>query len=316
MCNNSSLNTSTQSTLSEKLNLYREIIEIDPSSRVFFLYAQLLEKEEQIDEALNVLAKGLERQPDYLEARLYYIDLLSKHDKIESAQIQLYQFTDILKKYPAFWATWSKLIAEENSTISSTLALLSTFFSNPSLTLMEVLQAGIYHYSENLSFYPPIAQVAANPVVTMASPLAAAEQVPEVEMQPSHYEAEQEEASSLSFENNDDKNERKAKTSTHTRSMADLLAEQGDIEGSLEIYTELLECADDDIHKQELLNRIHQLEEQKSSPKQEIDSAETKEDIQPTIEAKAKEKSDALSPKMLDMLENLAVRLESRVITS
>ncbi len=361
----------------DKLAIYREILEIDPSSRAFFLYAQLLEQEENIDEALTILAKGLEKHPDYLEARLYYIDLLSRHDKIESAQIQLSQFTDIIKKYPAFWTIWSKLAEEENTTISSTLALLSTFFSNPSLTFMEVLQAGIYHLSgstqkQEVKHFPPKQVAAIQEVIKndegQANLLVKQESAVYEEFekeaddiftysQEENFDEEvhQEDASSYessaeyNFAQESENTNYSAKTSTHTRSMADLLAEQGDLDGAIEIYAELLECAKEKNQFADLKKRMLELEELRDHPhtrhqaeatikevvSEEPSNSHAEEAIieddtlnsldiienqsENTVQQEVKEskkQKDALSPKMLDMLENLASRLEKRASTS
>ncbi len=339
--------------MNDKLELYREIVEIDPSSRVFFLYAQLLEKEGKIDETLNVLALGLEKQPDYLEARLYYIDLLAKHDKIESAQIQLHKFTDILKKYPGFWSVWSRLTAEENSTISSTLALLSAFFTNPSLTLMEVIQAGLQHYNSSTIPFGNASFLTNTPADKNDDKKDEASKVIEtthdftedeaelkanieniVHLQDAPFSAnalaepqeifEEKTFTEESFSIDDFKKEEEvtsnqeiiaevrvssAKTSTHTRSMADLLATQGDVEGAIAIYSELLENADES-QIESLKQRIIELEAQQNSLGD--NSSEGQNNFK-AIESQSRTKnSKGLSPKMQSMLEQLATRLEKR----
>ncbi len=303
--------------MSERLELYKEIIELDPHSRVFFKYAQLLEKEERVDEALNALARGLEFQPDFMEARLYYIDLLTRNDKIESAGIQLQKFTSLFQKYPAFWLTWSKHTTEENSTLSSTLALLSALFNNPSLSLMQIFQTGLQSYTDQISTASlpkeNLQQKQQNTVQSQEqNPLSVADTI-------SAILASNTSLADLSntdlFKNNDEiivENEANtsdtAKASVHTRSMADLLAEQGDIQGAIAIYSELLEKTVG-TEQSEIANRLSSLREHLESNQ---DSVSTPNKSINTAEKNAEEKK--LAPRMQSMLERLADRLEDRAL--
>ncbi len=353
--------------LNDKLELYRELLEIDPFSRVFFLYAQMLDQSGQMDEALLVLARGLEKHPDYLEARLYYIELLAKKDKYESANIQLHKFTDVFKKYPSFWQTWSTLAADENAAISSTLALLSAFFANPTLTLMDIFQAGIQHYADLGTNQPHTTQaqhvqnalnmplqhdesmvtpdittehaelqeqtsvftqnqndVEEQEVLTLSQEQEAdfaptfpetLEETPlqaEFSEEPSEAVFEElptdftsdviiEESIEETFEQSPKPENGNGKASTHTKSMAELLATQGDTAGAIAIYTELLDEADD-VQKEELLAKINELNGNTESHN------ELSGEKQPT----QADSTSGLSPKMQNMLEKLAQRLEKR----
>ncbi len=319
----------------DKLELYKEIVELDPNSRVFFTYAQLLEKESRIDEALDALALGLEKQPDYIEARLYYIDLLARNDKLESAHIQLNKFTEIFKKYPGFWYTWSTLTASENPTISSTLALLSTFFTNPTISFVEILQAGIEQYQSGKISAPSSSSngtssngqteekaepLKENPekVQTPADIIQAQVLLEEDSLHNLDIDTQSEISSAEDFvvllaepkqselENNvfDELNDESSpKASIQTRSMADLLAEQGDTVGAVKIYSELLERADG-VEKAELINRIQALKDNKF---EKIEAITIVEEPKSTPE-----KTKGMSTRMQTMLGNLATRLEKR----
>ncbi len=309
--------------MSERLELYKEIIELDPQSRVFFKYAQLLEKEQRVDEALSALARGLEFQPDFMEARLYYIDLLTRNDKLESASIQLHKFTSLFKKYPAFWLTWSKLTMEENSTVGSTLALLSALFNNPSLSVMQIFQAGLQLYTDQIST-ASMPSSAKNPVAEDLQkqsdhPLSVSDTITAIlasndslaSLSSGNVFDANEQVSSEQFDAIDEEEfdeEMSVKSSVHTRSMADLLAEQGDIQGAIAIYSELLEKAND-VEKQEIAKRLHSLQSH-------LEHAElTKVSQSQTAKNSEKNQSEKkLAPRMQTMLERLADRLEDRAL--
>ncbi len=320
----------------DKLELYKEIVELDPNSRVFFTYAQLLEKESRVDEALDALALGLEKQPDYIEARLYYIDLLARNDKLESAHIQLNKFTEIFKKYPGFWYTWSTLTASENPTISSTLALLSTFFTNPTISFVEILQAGIDQYQSGKISTPSSpsngtpsnnSQEEPKEEITTTEKI---EQVQPADIIQTQVILEENSPQTLELNTHSDINttddfvvllaepklnelednildesidESIPKASIQTRSMADLLAEQGDTVGAVKIYSELLEKANG-IEKAELIKRIQALKDNKFDT---IETITVIEEPKPTPE-----KTKGMSVRMQTMLGNLATRLEKR----
>ncbi len=337
--------------MKDKLELYREILEIEPNSKVFLAYAKLLEYNERIEEALNVLARGIERQPDYLEARLYYIDLLARSDKLESARLQLNRLTDIFQSHSSFWLIWSKLIAEDNPTISTTLGLLGTLFNDPSLSLLEILQSGIHahtpkDYADSLKNswqenkdvipkVPTLAQVQANELAKADfSDAITVDSIPTEsititpEPQTEYFEEEnklqedvfenKEEVLEEAFDvakpaqrdyahnhrfahlqhNNYVDSSHSAKISTLTKSMADLLADQGDIVGAIKIYEHHLDIADE-IEKPFIRSRLEYLYTLKNP------NASQEQELHRPLSAN-------ISPRMQSMLSKLATRLENR----
>ena len=62
----------------EKAAWYREVLDLEPGSKVFLPYARLLLELDRADEAVSVLRDGLGRHPEFMEARLLLIDVLHK----------------------------------------------------------------------------------------------------------------------------------------------------------------------------------------------------------------------------------------------
>ena len=62
--------------MTPKIEWFQEILEQEPSSRVFFPLAKLLFESGDVTKALETLRHGLEHHPDFLEARLFLIHLL------------------------------------------------------------------------------------------------------------------------------------------------------------------------------------------------------------------------------------------------
>ncbi len=337
--------------MNDRLDLYREILEIEPNSKVFFAYAKLLSNQARIEEALSVLARGLESHPDFLEARLYYIDLLARNDKLESARMQLNRLTGIFQTHSGFWHIWSKLTAEDNPTISTTLGLLATLFNDPSLSLLQIMQAGIHAhapeiYGEELKKVwienkdvkpriPTLAEVQANdlakkdlsdaisieaidaPSITITPdpqifesqapviPSPAAEESPitafEEPFEPAPVDRNTPHHHRFAniHTNPYEASPQNAKISTLTKSMADLLADQGDIVGAIKIYEHHLDISDE-IEKPFIRSRLEYL----YSLKNPAPLSEPLDAHRPL--------SANISPRMQSMLSKLATRLENR----
>ena len=47
--------------MTEKIEWYKEVLELEPNSKVFFPLARMLAEEQRFDEAVAVLEHGLER---------------------------------------------------------------------------------------------------------------------------------------------------------------------------------------------------------------------------------------------------------------
>ena len=88
--------------------------------------------------------------------------------------------------------------------------------------------------------------------------------------------------------------------SFRTKTMADILASQGDVDGALEIYQELLQSTVSDERRAELNDRIEQLKEGSG------DTENTASDLGDAFSVHAKNR-------LISTLETLASRFEARV---
>ena len=64
--------------MTEKIEWYKEVLELEPNSKVFLPLAHLYASRNEIDEAVAALEHGLSRHPEHMEARLFLIELLYK----------------------------------------------------------------------------------------------------------------------------------------------------------------------------------------------------------------------------------------------
>ncbi len=350
-----------------KLEWYREVLALEPGSKVFFPYAKLLVEHKKPDEARFVLEKGLETHPEFIEARLFLIDLLHTHNHIDACGAQVVRLASIFATYPGFWEAWGQYAQSKgySQDFSFALGLLGQMFRNQSLSFMDVLSAGLAQLSGQPQATQPQAQAWAQPVQTQAPARAAHTESAKPEQPVTLAPAEpvfipvyaqgagampRTDSSPISHPAQVKPTEAKetaapnaSKCSLRTRSMAELLAEQGDVEGAIRIFEELLAHASA-AEKPALESRLAGLRSHEDefayvpadipgtlSPAHAadlprantdtldllaLDDLELEPKTIPTHTTKAEKTASSSkggNARVMNLLENLAVRLETRV---
>lgn len=275
--------------MSEKIEWYKEVLALEPNSKVFFPLARMLADEDNVDEAIAVLQHGLERHCEFLEARLYLIELLFLSGKQSECTIEIDHLNKMFSSYAGFWQAWATVAELKNSPdISTIIRLLAASFENRTLTLHDILEKG-------LSIASPMTQapvrgshdavetsvVCANDVDVQNTVKGDIINVAEDSVAETFTPiAESEEQFTL-----------------RTRSMAEVLAEQGDIKGALDIYQELVASTSSDEEQADLNQRIATLRAHLSSA---------------VADSVCQENIPAGKDKLINMLESLAARVEAR----
>ena len=298
----------------EKIEWYQEVLELEPSSKVFFPLAKLLQNNNQPNEAVATLRQGLDRHPEFFEARLMLIDLLESSGRSEEALQEVERLGSKLDLYPGFWQAWAGVCEQQGQLdVSVALRLLAVSLSGKDVSLMDVLQQGLQSILGN----PPvsgISLIASSSVSDAAAPAGHIEPTPEVLEKTAGSHApvanetvspaergQMEESISLAPAEPDELADEEEPFSLRTRTMATVLLEQGDLQGALDIYEELLAVAESPEKKQELQERISELSSRMKTGVYEPEHDEPKADE--PLQGKQK---------LLDALENLAKRLEVR----
>ncbi len=83
--------------MSAELERLKEKVRRDPNSRLFISLADLYRKEGMLEEAVQVLTDGLERQPDYMSARVALGKIYLEENRLDSA---LTEFSLVAKAIP------------------------------------------------------------------------------------------------------------------------------------------------------------------------------------------------------------------------
>jgi tetratricopeptide (TPR) repeat protein len=259
----------------KKIEWYQEVLSLEPGSRVFFPLAKLFVENGQPEDAVKTLRLGLDRHPDYLEARMLLVELLTELDREAEVHEQLERVINPLRDYPAFWRGWARSLAPEQRDLAVFLMLVASNLSGDTIKWTDVVFEGIG---------------------TLADRLVGAPLPPPADCPPPFKLPERERPR---FDEETGRPDFRPGTgSFRTKTMADLLASQGDVEGALEIYRDLLQSTVSDERRAELQDRIVQLERNRdgSGPDGEADAF--------SVHAKNR---------LISTLETLAARFEARV---
>ncbi len=263
-----------------KIKWFKEVLELEPGSKVFFPLARLQYEDGLSEEAVETLRNGLERNPDHLEAKLLLVEILSASDG-DDARREVQSITAMLGRYPAFWRVWAKESAPRSKDSALALSFLAAHFQGSTVSWSEVIEQGL----NALVASPTLTATAAAPP-------------------PMDDEDEIDEA--------DEPNLR-------TRTMADLLVEQGDYQGALDIYRELADRAPES-EAEELAGLIESMQAKlgkAAGSGTTPDVTADIEDMDEDIDGDDGDEGVLGSPlpgkeKMLSTLEALAARLEAR----
>lgn len=307
--------------MKQKIEWYKEVLELEPGSRVFFPLAKLLAADGQTAEAVHALRQGLLRHPDHVEARLLLVELLFLQDAESELRAEIDGLGALFAAYPGFWKAWSEQLASTPALRDAALAMrfFAATLQGKKIGWGEIIEHGLQSLlgaHDGAARFSP-AYVAHTP---SAQEEAAMRRKP---LQPPGMLGEQEEvappelpftdrkhamprpagplAAEAAPEEDGADDESEEAFSIRTRSMAEVLAEQGDISGALDIYQELMQAAEPE-EKNSLMARADELAHRMNAGPA-ADAGRTEE--------KAKIPGGE-STRLVSLLESLAQRLEAR----
>ena len=289
-----------------KIDWYKEVLELEPGSKVFFPLARLLAENKQLQDALSTLRLGLERHPEFMEARLYLIELLYKNEQVAQCESQIAQLTRLFSKYPGFWEAWGVCTSgtEKKRDFSLALRFLSVLFQHPDADLGAVLEKGL----SSLAAMPKEKPLTPKPAMETGKKILPANAVPPVRRPIIIQTAPAKTGATVNSppptaKRAEDMDDTEEPFTLRTKSMADVLAGQSDFEGALAIYRELALRAESPEERREINERIAEL----SLPLTQADDAPS---------SPPPPSSGVATPpgkqRMQHLLESLAERLEER----
>lgn len=275
-----------------KIEWYQEVLALEPGSRIFFPLAKLFVEFGQLEDAEKTLRQGLDRHPDSMEARLLLIQVLTRLERIDEAQEQLQAVIKPLERYPAFWSLWAHQTSDKDRDFAVFLMLVASHFTDRPVKWTDVVIEGLNSLTERL--IGPLkasARKVREHSQDRSAPIMAAvpaQVLKERDGADAPYEGPAPDAGSY-----------------RTRTMAELLASQGDFGAALGIYRELWGRALDEREKADLSSRIKTLEANLSA----APAVAAAPHVAPGEDPFGKHAKNRL----MSTLEALAARLESRI---
>ncbi len=267
-------------SIEERIRFYEEVLEEDPSSKLFFPLARLYYERDEVSRSIKVLRSGLEKHPDHVEARLLLIELLNHEEG--GVELELFEhikrIEKIFKNYPSFWDRWADMLAQNGEgEIAGLVGLLGLKFSSGDAdTLGSLIYKGIRGIKgggpegkgDEDNDFSEIENVSPSP-------------------DQDHDSEERKEVPAVDFK---------------TKTMADILFSQGSYKEALEIYEELYQMEKDENQRRELEECI----------------AKTRNRLMPSgvLNDNKKEKKKRKKRILLSRLSLLARRLERRASIS
>lgn len=228
-----------------KIEWFQEVLSLDPGSKIFFPLAQLLVETGECENAVVTLRQGLLLHPEHLEARLLLLDLLSRLGREGEAREALSAITKPLSAFPEFWRLWAQKLLPDNKELAVFLMLVASHLTGKGICWTDVVLEGLNSLSKRLVVQPEAQDSAPSPAVPVL-PAGVDSMLPDGSIP--ECEAESDVGSGLNPQD------------IRTRTMANLLAEQGDSLAALEIYRELWSKARSEEERTDLAKRIEFLE--------------------------------------------------------
>ena len=137
--------------MANKIEWYQEVLALEPGSKVFFPLAKLFLETGQPDKAVAVLKKGLDRHPDFLEARLLLIQVLADEGDQGEAGRMIEHIVDPLRRSPNFWRLWAQKVQDDdNRDFAVFLMLVASHLTGEPVQWADVVLEGLNSVAERL----------------------------------------------------------------------------------------------------------------------------------------------------------------------
>lgn len=279
--------------MTSKIDFYREVLNDDPNSRVFFPLAKMLAEQGDTDEAVSVLNRSVGFHPGHLEAKFLLVELLTRLGREAEALDAFEGLSTLMSSYPSVWTLWASKTTGLSRDSALALKFLALSLQGKDVSWLTIMEQGVMAASGQAAPSDDEAAAGEGPSdVSGGFSLRGADEVmaltQQIESQERLIPKEQlpPECASQAF------------ATVKTRTMADLLARHGDFSSSLEIYGELLRMSSSEQEKKNISARIAEIESQMAAG---VSPA------RPALGQQPKSKA-----KLVSMLEALANRLDAR----
>ncbi|MFP4168681.1 MAG: tetratricopeptide repeat protein [Desulfonatronovibrionaceae bacterium] len=274
--------------MEQKEKFYLEVLELEPGSRLFFPLAEIYAGEGRLQEARDVLTRGLKHHPGHFEARMLLASVCYQQNDYEASRELVREIFSGISSKGFFW----ELILQDyreagREEMALALQILAAESKGRPLSLAAIMQEGL----KNILSSPPAesAKKAGSEEKTLSG-----EQKPDPgvkkTMESPAPDEDAEEVEDLDFEE-----------PAWTRSMADILYRQQEYEQALRIYRHLWSGTMPGSERRELEEIISELE-----------GLVRGESEQGEAQAEPVREQESSGDPFMETLNKLAARLEQR----
>ncbi len=327
--------------MEEKIKWYEEILHLDPA-RLFFPLARLYAQNNDLEKAIQTLRSGLDKDPRHVEAKMFLLSLLIRQGQgIDQEGWLLEGITAVLEQYPEVWTAWAREQEKSGHTdLGVALRFVGSALQGRPLSWTEILNQGFAalagetdsrpseqdgsgptsgSHGGGLDFVTSEMSSGADTQATALFEEAPADQgvqadliSPDDDLEMGHDEQPVEQAEDASFQEDGagetdqaeepERDDSASLASYRTRTMADILAEQGDYSQALDIYVELQQNAESQDEYEELQAAIQSMQEHIEASARQPEKSE----------GSCRSSEYGRKTALVSRLERLAQRLESR----
>ena len=231
-------------TMQQKIALYEEVLTLEPGSRLFFPLAEMYLMDNLPEKAEETLRRGLVLHPDFFEAKLLLLDVLSRQGKKDEMALIAAPLVDALQGCKALWTAWSSLAGEKGGDEGLLMRMVGQVLSGRRFSWTEIMAAGMDGIFGCAGGALPAETVGGKEPPAATGPSAAGLDRMHVEDDP---DAEEVDLAELE----DD---------VKTRTLADLLAYQEEYEQAMLIYEQLRDAAATEPDRQLFQSRVDEMQ--------------------------------------------------------
>ncbi len=293
--------------MQNKIQWYEEVMTQDPGSNLFLALARLYVESAAFEKAIQTLQNGLQKNPWHLEAQLLLNDLLHRMDRPAESLEMTSQIGRLLKKHPVFWLNWADQLENEQQNLALAARMLGLAFAGTPPDLNSLCSQGMQKMLEEAksSDQPqaPLDRSGPEKHYPETAPVCEtkSQEQPAVDPEQEAPQGLGDESLGEAFEvfPEDSAYRPSAESEVYrTKTMAEILTNQGDYSAARKIYEHLLREAQSQDDRTELEDRL------KTVQKLQLDQGP------PPVEPGQRPDPASNKQQLINQLEKLASRLE------
>jgi hypothetical protein len=129
--------------MTSKIDFYREVLNDDPNSRVFFPLAKMLADAGESEEAVQVLSRSIALHPGHIEAKFLLVELLTRLGRGAEAEAAFAGLSSLLSSYPSVWTLWAAKAPGLSRDSALALKFLALTLQGKDVSWLTLMESGL-----------------------------------------------------------------------------------------------------------------------------------------------------------------------------